>query len=42
MPPAPLNGLLSLLLAAEASVLRLMDLPIGSSILCLARKPAAE
>ena len=42
MPPAPLNGLLSLLLAAEASVLRLVDLPIGSSILCLARKPAAE
>ncbi len=41
MPPAPLNGLLSLLLAAEASVLRLVDLPIGSSILCLARKPAA-
>ena len=42
MPPAPLNGLLSLLLAAEASMLRLVDLPIGSSILCLARKPAAE
>ncbi len=41
MPPAPLNGLLSLLLAAEAGALRLVDLPIGSSILCLARKPAA-
>ena len=42
MPPAPLNGLLSLMLMAEAGVLRLIDLPIGSSILCLARKPATE
>ena len=42
MPPAPLNGLLSLILMAEAGILRLIDLPIGSSILCLARKPAAE
>ena len=42
MPPAPLNRLLSLMLTVEAGVLRLIDLPIGSSILCLARKPAAE
>jgi SAM-dependent methyltransferase len=42
MPPGPVNGLLALLLAAEAGVVRFLDLPLGSSILCLARKPAAE
>ncbi|HJO39545.1 MAG: methyltransferase domain-containing protein [Vicinamibacterales bacterium] len=42
IPPALINALLSLLLSAEAGVLRLVDLPLGSSILCLARKPAAE
>jgi|TARA_B100000315_G_scaffold150343_1_gene139061 SAM-dependent methyltransferase len=40
MPPGPVNRVLSLLLAAEARLLRLVDLPVGSSILCLARKPA--
>ena len=39
VPSAPLNGLLSLMLTIEAKVLRLIDLPIGSSIVCLARKP---
>jgi SAM-dependent methyltransferase len=38
VPPALLNGLLSLLLRAEASALRVVDMPIGSSLLCVARK----
>jgi SAM-dependent methyltransferase len=40
VPPAPLNRALSALLAVEARALRLVDLPAGSSLLCLARKPA--
>jgi len=38
LPPAPLNGLLSLLLRLEAGALRVVDMPIGSSLLCVARK----
>lgn len=41
MPPAPLNGLLSALLWCEARALRRTDMPIGSSLLCVARKPVA-
>lgn len=37
-PPAPINALLSSMLAVEARLLRWMDMPIGSSVLCLARK----
>ena len=39
VPPAPINALLSSLLAIEAMLLRWMDMPIGSSLLCLAQKP---
>jgi SAM-dependent methyltransferase len=38
IPPAPLNALLSLLLRIEARALRVVDMPIGSSLLCVARK----
>lgn len=41
-PPRAVNAALAALLAAEARVVRRLDLPIGSSILCLARKPAAS
>jgi SAM-dependent methyltransferase len=40
MPPAPLNGLLHGIFAAEAGLLRITDLPFGVSILLIARKPA--
>jgi SAM-dependent methyltransferase len=39
MPPAPINGVLSALLWCEAQALRKADMPIGSSLLCVARKP---
>ncbi len=38
-PPALVNAVLSAVLIAEARVVRWVDLPLGSSILCLARKP---
>lgn len=37
LPPAPLNRLLTGLFAAEAGWLRRFDLPLGVSLLCLAR-----
>lgn len=40
VPPAPVNGALTALLSLEARALRLTDLPVGSSLLVLARKPA--
>jgi SAM-dependent methyltransferase len=40
VPPAPVNALLSALLAAEAAVLRVVNMPLGSSLLAVARKPA--
>lgn len=39
IPPAPVNAVLSGLLALEARLVRVMSLPFGGSILCLARKP---
>lgn len=39
VPPAPINALLDGLLALEAVLLRVVDLPFGSSLLCAARKP---
>jgi SAM-dependent methyltransferase len=39
VPPAPVNAALSALLWCEARALRFMDMPIGSSLLCVARKP---
>jgi ubiquinone/menaquinone biosynthesis C-methylase UbiE len=40
VPPAPVNAILSAALSAEARVQRVVRLPFGSSLLCLARKPA--
>jgi SAM-dependent methyltransferase len=40
VPAAPINILLSGLLRLEARALRFIDMPIGSSLLCVARKPA--
>jgi ubiquinone/menaquinone biosynthesis C-methylase UbiE len=39
VPAAPVNAVLSGLLAVEALALRLIDMPAGSSLLALARKP---
>jgi SAM-dependent methyltransferase len=39
LPPAPVNALLSTAVTLESMALRWMDMPIGSSLLCLARKP---
>jgi hypothetical protein len=41
VPSAPVNSTLSALLAVEAAAVRLIDMPLGSSLLALARKPAA-
>ena len=38
VPPAPVNAVLDLLLRAEGLLLRWTDLPIGTSLLCVARK----
>jgi ubiquinone/menaquinone biosynthesis C-methylase UbiE len=40
VPPRPVNAALGALLAAEAGVVRVVPMPFGSSLLCLARKPA--
>jgi SAM-dependent methyltransferase len=40
VPPAPVNAVLSAVMAAESAWLRWFDAPFGSSLLCLARKPA--
>jgi hypothetical protein len=42
MPPAPVNGLLTAVLWMESLYLRHFNAPVGSSLLCLARKPAAR
>jgi SAM-dependent methyltransferase len=39
VPPAPVNGLLSGVMLLESAWLHWFDLPFGSSLLCLARKP---
>ena len=41
-PPALLNSLLAGMLRVEARLVRLIDLPFGSTVVCLARKPPAE
>ena len=38
IPPAPVNTLLSGLLAAEAAALRVVNMPLGSSLVAVARK----
>ena len=39
VPSAPVNALLSTALTIESWLLRVVNLPFGSSVLCLARKP---
>jgi SAM-dependent methyltransferase len=39
VPAAPVNALLTAAVWAEAQALRVIPMPIGSSIVCLARKP---
>jgi ubiquinone/menaquinone biosynthesis C-methylase UbiE len=39
IPPAPINAALTGALAVEASLLRLVNLPFGSSLMALAEKP---
>jgi SAM-dependent methyltransferase len=39
VPPAPVNGLFTALVGLEAAVLRVTNMPIGSSLLLHARKP---
>jgi SAM-dependent methyltransferase len=39
VPPAAVNAILSTVLAIESGALRVIDMPAGSSLLCLARKP---
>jgi SAM-dependent methyltransferase len=41
VPIAPINGTLSALVTLEAVALRAIDMPVGSSLMCLARKPHA-
>jgi SAM-dependent methyltransferase len=41
VPPAPINGLLTALVLAEARMARHVSLPVGSSLLVVARKPEA-
>ena len=40
IPPAPLNAALSGALRLEAAALRVVNMPFGSSLLALARRPA--
>ena len=40
VPALPINSALTAVLAAESVALRYMDMPLGSSVLCLARKPS--
>ena len=40
VPPAPINALFSGALALEAKIIEAgIDMPVGSSLLCLAKKP---
>jgi SAM-dependent methyltransferase len=39
IPPAPVNAVLSAALMTEAALLRAVNMPIGSSLVCVARKP---
>lgn len=40
VPPAPINAIMTAVLHLEALWLRAFDAPFGSSLLCLAKKPA--
>lgn len=39
VPAAPVNAALTALVSLEALALRAIDMPLGSSLMCLARKP---
>jgi SAM-dependent methyltransferase len=39
VPPPPVNAALSAIVSLEALALRVIDMPIGSSLMCLAQKP---
>jgi len=39
VPSAPINGALTALVSLEAKALQMFDMPIGTSLMCLARKP---
>lgn len=39
VPPAPVNGLLTAAVGVEAALLRVINMPVGSSLLVHARKP---
>jgi SAM-dependent methyltransferase len=41
VPAAPVNGVLTAVVSLEALALRFVNMPIGSSLLCLAQKPRA-
>lgn len=40
VPPRPVNVAMKTMLSVEAALVRGMDMPFGSSLLCLAQKPA--
>ena len=42
VPPAPINAALSVLLAAEAAALRVVNMPVGSSLLAIAERPTVR
>jgi len=42
VPPAPVNAVLSWVLAAEAALPQQVVMPVGSSLLLVARKPDRE
>jgi SAM-dependent methyltransferase len=42
VPPRLVNATLTAVLAGEAALLRHVNLPVGTSILCLAKKPDAS
>ena len=42
VPPEPINAIMTAVMRLEALWLRRFDAPFGSSLLCLARKPAAD
>jgi hypothetical protein len=39
VPSAPVNGVLTAAVGLEAMALRAVNMPFGSSLLCIARKP---
>lgn len=39
VPPRPINAVLNAVLAVESELLRVTNLPIGTSLMCVARKP---